>query len=702
MERYDPGRSSRAGSSCGSPSAPSRRRIPPIPAPTARRPPTCSRCCRTPRASCTWGTSRTTRWATCSATSAAARPRGAAPDGLRRVRPAGRERRDPRGRPSARGDRAQHRRDPPPDEADGLVDRLVARAVDRRPRVLPLDAVDLPAAVRARPGVQEGLAGQVVPGRPDRARERAGHRRALRALRQPRRGAHARAVVLPHHRVRRPAARRHGAARGLARARADHAAKLDRPLAGRAGALPPARARGRPAGLHDAPRHALRGDLLRARARAPARWRSWWPAPSTSRRGARLRAAHGRLLGGGARAGQGQDRRRHGPRRRQPGERRAHPGVGRRLRADGLRHRRDHGGARARRARLGVRAGARAAGAAGRRAARRRGLERRGLHRARARRGARQLGAAHRPRRERGEADDRRGARASGRRRGADRLPAARLADLAPALLGLSDPDGHVSGLRPRARARGPAAGRAARDRGLPAQGALAARRGRGLGADDVPQVLVPRAARPTRWTRSSTRPGISCATSTRATTTAAFERALVDHWLPVRQYIGGVEHAILHLLYARFFTKVLYDAGLVGFRRAVRAPLHPGDDLPQRREDVEVEGQRDRARRARRALRGRHRPPVHALHGPARAGRGVERRGRGRCLPLLRAQLAHRALDLRDRQRHRARRRRPGRARRRRRSSLPARRTGRSTRSPATSPSGCTSTRRSRPTWSC
>jgi leucyl-tRNA synthetase len=46
----------------------------------------------------------------------------------------------------------------------------------------------------------------------------------------------------------------------------------------------------------------------------------------------------------------------------------------------------------------------------------------------------------------------------------------------------------------------------------------------------------------------------------------AAFERELVDYWLPVRQYIGGVEHAILHLLYARFFTKVLYDAGLVGF----------------------------------------------------------------------------------------------------------------------------------------
>ena len=47
----------------------------------------------------------------------------------------------------------------------------------------------------------------------------------------------------------------------------------------------------------------------------------------------------------------------------------------------------------------------------------------------------------------------------------------------------------------------------------------------------------------------------------------APFERALADYWLPVNQYIGGVEHAILHLLYARFFTKVMNDIGLVGFR---------------------------------------------------------------------------------------------------------------------------------------
>ncbi|MBI2902494.1 MAG: leucine--tRNA ligase [Candidatus Methylomirabilis oxyfera] len=45
----------------------------------------------------------------------------------------------------------------------------------------------------------------------------------------------------------------------------------------------------------------------------------------------------------------------------------------------------------------------------------------------------------------------------------------------------------------------------------------------------------------------------------------APVEPSQVNYWMPVDQYIGGVEHAVLHLLYARFFTKVVRDLGLVG-----------------------------------------------------------------------------------------------------------------------------------------
>ncbi len=55
------------------------------------------------------------------------------------------------------------------------------------------------------------------------------------------------------------------------------------------------------------------------------------------------------------------------------------------------------------------------------------------------------------------------------------------------------------------------------------------------------------------------------------------FSREAVDRWLPVDQYVGGIEHAILHLLYSRFFTKVLRDRGLLGFDEPFQRLLTQG-----------------------------------------------------------------------------------------------------------------------------
>ncbi|WP_297371012.1 leucine--tRNA ligase [Cryobacterium sp.] len=58
---------------------------------------------------------------------------------------------------------------------------------------------------------------------------------------------------------------------------------------------------------------------------------------------------------------------------------------------------------------------------------------------------------------------------------------------------------------------------------------------------------------------------------------TKAFDPKEADKWAPVDQYVGGVEHAILHLLYARFITKVLFDLGFVTFTEPFTALLNQG-----------------------------------------------------------------------------------------------------------------------------
>jgi leucyl-tRNA synthetase len=64
--------------------------------------------------------------------------------------------------------------------------------------------------------------------------------------------------------------------------------------------------------------------------------------------------------------------------------------------------------------------------------------------------------------------------------------------------------------------------------------------------------------------------------------TEGPFDPEDVRRWMPVDQYVGGVEHAILHLLYMRFFTKVLRDMGMVDFDEPMRRLLNQGQVINQ------------------------------------------------------------------------------------------------------------------------
>jgi leucyl-tRNA synthetase len=55
------------------------------------------------------------------------------------------------------------------------------------------------------------------------------------------------------------------------------------------------------------------------------------------------------------------------------------------------------------------------------------------------------------------------------------------------------------------------------------------------------------------------------------------FDEEAVRDWMPAAQYVGGVEHAILHLLYARFFTKVMHDLGMIDFVEPFQALMNQG-----------------------------------------------------------------------------------------------------------------------------
>ncbi len=107
-------------------------------------------------------------------------------------------------------------------------------------------------------------------------------------------------------------------------------------------------------------------------------------------------------------------------------------------------------------------------------------------------------------------------------------------------------------------------------------------------------------------------------------------------YWLPIDQYIGGIEHAILHLLYSRFFCKVMRDLGLVNHDEPVKRLFTQGMVLKggaaMSKSKGNVVGAIDMAEK----YRLRHRAAVHAVRGAAGKRSGVERAGDRRCARFL------------------------------------------------------------------
>ena len=271
-------------------------------------------------------------------------PRRAAPDGLGRLRPAGRERRGRTQGASAGVDLRQHRGDEEAAQVDGAFARLGARGRDLRSVLLQAPAEDVSRLRQSRAGGARVPQGELGPGRPDRAGERAGDRRPRLALGRRGRAARPAPVGVQDQRLfgRAPGRARH--ARALAGEGQADAEELDRPLRRllvrvRARQGDDAERRERTGNLHHAPRHLVRrqvhGDLARSSA-----GRGGGGEESEARSLYRAVPPHGHLAGGD------RHRREDGLRHRHQGGASVRPeleaaGLRRQFHSHGVRHRRD-------------------------------------------------------------------------------------------------------------------------------------------------------------------------------------------------------------------------------------------------------------------------------------------------------------------------------------------------------------------------